>query len=127
MYKKGNFRTDVGSSGDVDLVHRIAVETDTIFLYQENMIVTHLEIEKLSQWYKKIYSYGKNNEFLTKDNFRNLSLMENLVIYFQTFKKSQKSVTSAILLMGVLVPGFFLYIKGRMVFYLQKLRQIKKS
>lgn len=102
---------EVSRGGDTLFVQRaIDAFGIGIFRYCPEIQVCHLEMTKLADYYRKCAIYGRTNENVsTLSHFRPLSIPERWRIFHNTFTVLGGSAFRRALLLGVLIPGVFLY------------------
>jgi glycosyltransferase involved in cell wall biosynthesis len=99
---------------DALFVRRLAVERPSaVIRYLDSAVVTHLELDRLAIYYKKLFLYGRhrrrNNSILRS---RPLTHRERMAIYRQTVGLGNYSVVRSALLLAALGVGSLAWYAG---------------
>jgi len=99
---------------DTLFVRQLAAErTPVAIRYQETAIVTHLELDRLSLYYKKVFLYAyhrhRNNSILRS---RPLNRRERMTVYRQTIAAGGYGLLRSALVFGALGVGALVWLVG---------------
>lgn len=111
----GSFE-EIKRGADVIFVHKvIEAYSCGAVRYSDDVRVMHLEIDSLSKYYQKNYTYGKSSKNYGKFvPSRPLSTKERLTILRRIIKKKRYSVLKNVSLLLLLITGSVLYELGRL-------------
>src|SRR5262245_38173822 len=102
---------------DTLLVRQLAQERARVVIcYRDSVIVTHLELDRLSVYYKKVFLYGyyrrRNNSILRS---RPLNRRERMAVYRQTIAAGRYGPVRSALLLAGLGVGALAWLAGTVI------------
>jgi glycosyltransferase involved in cell wall biosynthesis len=109
--------------GDTEIIHRCLTRYPGVNIaYLKDMKVIHLEVTRLTIWWKKTFIYAKHNVLIEKfANFSPLSARLRYQIYRYCFLKNNYSLIKQFISFAVFGVNFIFYESGRIAGKIVKL------
>lgn len=111
LFKDISGFSEIERGGDTEFIHKILDRNpETQIKYSNDMLITHLEINSLMDYYIKISKYAKNNKKIEKKlSYKKLSYRNKINIYNKTCQEKNYSYFKKIYLATLLLIGDVVY------------------
>lgn len=102
--------------GDTEILHRAVAELETpVLRYLDDAVVTHLEVERLTDLLPKLGRYGRYADAVQRSTgYRTLSLRERLGVMVRCVRTHRYGVADTFRLLGALGLGVWSFERGRL-------------
>jgi len=109
LFKKhGNFSK--WNNGDTEFLQRCAAkDKDLKIVFLPDMVVTHLEMDKISVWWRKLWSYSLSRSTDNMPDYRHLPYGIRFSIFRFCCKKYKYKFLKSALFLLVLLSGLIVY------------------
>jgi len=95
------------------VVHNYGAQSIT---YAPEMCVTHLELQQVSDYFRKRLVYGASNDAISRrSDFRSLSIQARISILISMLRSNLVDPCQALILLGLLAPASLLYDSARLL------------
>jgi hypothetical protein len=116
VFERLGFFLELRRGADTLLVRQLATERACVIRHRDSAIVTHLELDRLSVYYKKVFLYGyhrRRNNSIRRS--RPLNRRERMAVYRRTISAGRYGRLRSALLLAALGVGALVWLAGNAV------------